>query len=167
MIMPDFREIKNNYNRGGTPEFYHYGMPERSGRYAWGTGDRPYQRLEKKASKMENRLKKKFAKADSKTSRLQSNANKMFNKANAQRNSVFKFRRNKADKNFNRGYNLEEKKQRVEYKMSKTYEHYLEKFANMDVTMDSDLRAKGTDYLDRVLANTDSQYKAALMRRVS
>lgn len=32
-------------------ELYHYGMPERSGRYAWGSGDRPYQRLEGKISK--------------------------------------------------------------------------------------------------------------------
>lgn len=30
-------------------EIYHYGMPQRSGRYAWGSGDRPYQRLEKKS----------------------------------------------------------------------------------------------------------------------
>lgn len=28
-------------------ELYHYGTPERSGRYRWGSGDRPYQRLEK------------------------------------------------------------------------------------------------------------------------
>lgn len=25
-------------------ELYHYGMPERSGRYPWGSGERPYQR---------------------------------------------------------------------------------------------------------------------------
>lgn len=29
-------------------ELYHYGTKERSGRYAWGSGDRPYQRLEGK-----------------------------------------------------------------------------------------------------------------------
>lgn len=165
MVRPDFREIKMRNN--GATELYHYGMPERSGRYAWGSGDRPYQRLEGKVSKMEDRLKKKFAKADSKTSKLQSNANRRFNKANAQRNSVFRSARNRADRNFDRGYTLEEKKQRIEYRMSKTYERYMKQFTNLNVTMDSDLQAKGLDYYNRVLANTDSQYKAALLRRVS
>lgn len=33
-------------------ELYHYGMPERSGRYPWGSGDRPYQRLKKTIKKL-------------------------------------------------------------------------------------------------------------------
>lgn len=37
MIIPDFREFKN---RG---ELYHYGVKRRSGRYPWGSGERPYQ----------------------------------------------------------------------------------------------------------------------------
>lgn len=32
-------------------ELYHYGMPRRSGRYPWGSGNRPYQKLEKKELK--------------------------------------------------------------------------------------------------------------------
>lgn len=28
-------------------ELYHYGIPKRSGRYPWGSGDRPFQRLAK------------------------------------------------------------------------------------------------------------------------
>lgn len=116
---------------------------------------------------MENRLKKKLNKANSKTASLQEAANKQFNKANQQRNSMWQFRRNKADSSFEKGYQLQEKRERVEYKMSKQYERYLNKFLDLDLTMDSDLRAQGLDYYNRVLANTDTQYKAALMKRVS
>lgn len=142
-------------------------MPERSGRYAWGTGDRSYQRLEKRASRMEKRLTKKLNKADTKTAKLQDKANKNFNKANVQRNSMFQFRRNKADTSFERDYELQEKRERIEYKTSKQYERYLSKFLSLDLTMDSDLEQRGLDYYNRVLANTDTQYKAALMKRVS
>ena len=34
MIIPDFREVQ---------EIYHYGIKRRSGRYPWGSGNRPYQ----------------------------------------------------------------------------------------------------------------------------
>lgn len=52
-------------------ELYHYGMPRRSGRYPWGSGDRPYQgdegyisthrkkAAEKKKAKQEQKVKKK------------------------------------------------------------------------------------------------------------
>lgn len=164
MIIPDFREIKAMNN--GITQIYHYGMPERSGRYAWGSGDRPYQRLEGRAQRMEKRLKKKFEKVDYTTQNFQRVASKRFNKANVQRHSFFGFIRRKADKNFDRGYAAEEAKERAEYKMSKKYERYLNKFAKLNLTMDSSLQAKGLDYYNRVLANTDSQYKAALMKRV-
>lgn len=38
-----------------TNELYHYGMPRRSGRYKWGSGDRPYQSLGYKARSKEER----------------------------------------------------------------------------------------------------------------
>lgn len=146
-------------------EIYHYGMPERSGRYAWGSGDRPYQRLEGKASKMEKRLNKKFMRIDTKTSKLQTKANKKFNKANEQRNSRFKFRRNKAESSFDKGYELQEKRERLEYKMSNKYDKYLKKFEKLDLVMDEDLKKKGLEYYNRVLDNTNSQYKAAIVSR--
>lgn len=113
---------------------------------------------------MESRLRKRFDKADAKTSKLQTRANKKFNKANAQRNSLF--RKGAAEKTFDKGYKITEKRQRQEYRMEKTYEKYLKKFEGMNVKMDKDLKAKGLDYYNRVLANTDAQYKAALNRRV-
>lgn len=42
MIVPDFREIKHSN------ELYHYGIPRRSGRYPWGSGDKPYQSREER-----------------------------------------------------------------------------------------------------------------------
>ncbi len=38
MIMSDYRKIKY------PNDIYHYGIPRRSGRYPWGSGERPYQR---------------------------------------------------------------------------------------------------------------------------
>lgn len=40
-------------------EIYHYGMPERSGRYPWGSGNRPKQRLEGLRKQHKERLRKK------------------------------------------------------------------------------------------------------------
>lgn len=161
MVIPDFRQIQRN-----SLELYHYGMPERSGRYAWGTGDRPYQRLEGKASRMEKRLGRKLDRADRRTSSLQARANKSFDKANRRRNSIFQFRRDAAEDAFDKGYNIQEKRQRIEYKMSKKYEQYLNKFENLDLKMDKTLKKRGLDYVNRVINNTNSQYQAALMKRV-
>lgn len=65
-------------------EIFHYGVPERSGRYKWGSGDRPYQRLEgsdrkaarKEAKRQKNlkigkeRLTNRIAKANTEADRL-------------------------------------------------------------------------------------------------
>lgn len=74
-------------------EIFHYGMPERSGRYAWGSGDRPYQRLEGKVSKMETRLRKRFARADKVTSSKQKIANRKFESAVRKSNSILSTKR--------------------------------------------------------------------------
>lgn len=52
-------------------ELYHYGMPGRSGRYEWGTGERPYQRLEKpKKTFKQKRKEKKEAKARAEAAKI-------------------------------------------------------------------------------------------------
>lgn len=49
---------------------YHYGKPRRSGRYEWGTGERPYQSLEKpKKTFRQKRKEKKIAKKRMEASR--------------------------------------------------------------------------------------------------
>lgn len=158
MIRPDYRD---RY------ELYHFGVQGRSGRYPWGSGYRPYQRLEGKRSKMEKRLGKKFSKANAKTGTLQNKANRYFNKANIQRNSRLRSARKRADETFNRGFKQEERKQRIEYRMSKRYERYQKKFEKLNITMSDELKTQGLDYYNRVLANTSSSYQAALNKRVS
>lgn len=57
MIRPDFREFDN------CTELYHFGIPRRSGRYPWGSGNRPFQsgggpmskRQAKKAEKLRSK----------------------------------------------------------------------------------------------------------------
>lgn len=148
-------------------EIYHFGVQGRSGRYPWGSGDRPYQRLEGKRSSMERKLGRSFSKANKRTSRLQTKANRQFNKANIQRNSILPSARKRSAATFEKGYKIEERKQRIEYRTSKRYERYLKKFEKLDIKMSDELTAQGLDYYNRVLANTDSQYKAALLKRVS
>lgn len=43
MIRPDFREFQSYSSLYFQNELLHYGMPRRSGRYPYGSGDRPYQ----------------------------------------------------------------------------------------------------------------------------
>lgn len=42
------------YVSSGQEELYHYGIKRRSGRYPWGSGDSPYQRLQKKGASTPN-----------------------------------------------------------------------------------------------------------------
>lgn len=43
MIRPDFREFQSYLSPYSQNDLLHYGMPRRSGRYPYGSGDRPYQ----------------------------------------------------------------------------------------------------------------------------
>lgn len=43
MIRPDFREFQSYPSLYSQNELLHYGMPRRSGRYPYGSGDRPFQ----------------------------------------------------------------------------------------------------------------------------
>lgn len=59
-------------------ELYHYGMPRRSGRYKWGSGERPFQGLSQKMSERREKVRKKNIEVG--TQRLQ-NRIKKANKA--------------------------------------------------------------------------------------
>lgn len=147
-------------------EIYHYGMPGRSGRYKWGSGDRPYQRLEKKVVRSEKRLNKKLDRADKKTEKLSKESQKYFNKANQRSNSAFRFRRRSSRKFLNKGYEVQEKKERVEYRTSKKYMKYLKKFEKRNVTMTPALKKRGIDYYNRMISNTNNRYNALLNKRI-
>lgn len=141
----------------------HYGMPQRSGRYAWGSGDRPYQRLEKKASRMENRLTKKLNKADSYISKKQKKANKSFSKAIKREASVFASKE-ATDRAFHKGEKQQRKVNRKEYKTSKIFDRYSKTFDKLDITMDKDLKKRGLDYYNRVINNSKMTYQTVIRR---
>lgn len=144
-------------------EIYHYGMPERSGRYAWGSGDRPYQRLEKKASRMESRLRKRFDKFDKKIGKQQAVANKKFDKAVRKSNGMFASKK-ASKKAYDKAAEAQRKVNKYEYKTSKMYEKYSKTFAKLDIKMDSDLKAKGADYYNRTVNNSKLAYQQALSK---
>lgn len=146
-------------------EILHYGMPERSGRYAWGSGDRPYQRLEGKVSKMETKLRKRFAKADKVTSSRQRVANKRFEEAVRRSNSIFSPKMLK-ERAFDKAVAAQRKVNRGEYKMSQFYQRYAKTFDRLNVTMDDDLKEKGLDYYNRVVNSSKQTYQIALSRKV-
>lgn len=71
-----------------TNELYHVGMPGRSGRYPWGSGDRPYQRLEGKKQKKSSGLfkkKKKLSPEEKAKAEAEAKARKAANKENVLR----------------------------------------------------------------------------------
>lgn len=146
-------------------EIFHYGMPERSGRYAWGSGDRPYQRLEGKASRMEKRLKRRFEKADKRTSSAQKVANKKYEQAIRKSNSFFATKRSQ-QRAFDKATAAQRKVNREEYNMSKYYQKYQRTFDKLDIKMDIALKKKGLDYYNRVVNNSKLTYQAALSRKV-
>lgn len=146
-------------------EIFHYGMPERSGRYPWGSGDRPYQRLEGKVSKMETRLRKRFARADKVTSSRQKVANRKFEQAVRKSNSILSTKRSE-QRAFDRAAAAQRKVNQEEYRMSKVYQKYVKTFDKLNVIMDDDLKTKGLDYYDRVVNNSKQSYQIALARKV-
>ena len=125
-------------------EIFHYGMPERSGRYAWGSGDRPYQRLEGKVSKMENRLQKRLDKADRRTSKGQKIANIRYQRAIVKSNSILSSKQSKK-KAFDSATKAQRKVNREEYRTSRYYQRYSKTFAKLNVTMDPSLQQRGLD----------------------
>lgn len=125
-------------------EIYHYGIPMKSGRYPWGSGERPHQRLEKK-------LTRRFDKADKRIERNQNAANKLYAKANEQRNSMFGFRRNKAQKTFDKATKYQDKVSRDIYRQSKAYKKYEKKFEVLEEKMSPELKARGLDFYNRAI----------------
>lgn len=146
-------------------EIFHYGMPQRSGRYPWGSGGRPYQRLEAKAARMENRLKKRFARADRYTTSKQKTANKNYERAVKKSNSIF-FTKKSEQRAFDKTTKAQRKVNREEYRMSKYFQRYSKTFDKMGVVMDAELKKKGLEYYDRVLKDSKLNYQISLSRRV-
>lgn len=146
-------------------EIYHYGMPERSGRYAWGSGDRPYQRLEGRVRKVEKKLTKRFNKADQKIKTKQDKANKKYEEAIRKSNSLF-YSKKSEQRAFEKAMNAQRKANRQEYKAAKAYLKSEKLFNKLGVTMTEDLQKRGRQYYDRVIESSKQTYLIALGRRV-
>lgn len=145
-------------------EIYHYGMPERSGRYAWGSGDRPYQRLEKKVSRMENRLTKRFNRADSRIDKKQNVANKKYEQAIRKSNSLLATKKSE-EKAFDKATRAQRVVNKEIYSMSRLYEKYSKAFDKLDVVMDPELQKKGLEYYNTLVENSKMQYQAYLIKK--
>lgn len=152
---------------------YQTGVRERSGRYPWGSGDRPYQRLEKRKARIDRRteritksITRKLDRADDRTKGLQKSINKRFAESTRKQNSRFAFVRKSGEKAFNKGYKAQEERERIEYRMSKSFERYTRRIERMDKTMDSALRARGVDYFNRVTANNNAKFALAMARKL-
>lgn len=104
-------------------ELYHYGKPERSGRYRWGSGDRPYQRLGGKGGGLFKRKKKdkseQVAPAEEKNSRTKAKeAAKQVTKEEALKTmsptSLHAVRRQLSDEELNRAVSRVKNEQQLE-----------------------------------------------------
>lgn len=152
---------------------YQTGVKERSGRYPWGSGDRPYQRLEKRKARIERRtaritkgITRKLDRADDRTKDLQKSINKKFAESARKQNSRFAFIRKSGERAFNVGYKTQEKRERIEYRTSKSFERYTRRIERMDQTMDSVLKSRGVDYYNRVTTNNNARFTAAMARKL-
>lgn len=146
-------------------EIYHYGMPERSGRYAWGSGDRPYQRLEGRVRKVENKLKKRLDTADKRVKPMQDRANKKYQEAVKKSNSFF-YSEKSAQKAFEKAMTAQKKVNKEEYRAAKQYLKSQKLFNKLNVTMTDDLQKRGQEYYNRVVESSKETYLIALGRRM-
>lgn len=145
-------------------EIFHYGMPERSGRYSWGSGDRPYQRLEKKVSRMESKITKRFNKADARIDKKQRLANKKYEQAIRKSNSWLATKKSE-EKAFDKATRAQRIVNKEIYNMSRLYEKYSKAFAKLDVVMDAELQKKGLEYYNTLVENSKMQYQTYLIKR--
>ena len=145
-------------------EIYHYGMPERSGRYAWGSGDRPYQRLEKKVSRMESKLNRRFSRGDAKIDKKQAIANKRYEQAIRRSNSWLSTKKSE-EKAFDKATRAQRIVNKEIYNLSRLYERYSKTFDKLNVVMDSELQKKGLEYYNALVENSKMQYQTYLIKR--
>lgn len=154
MVTPDFRDFKS--------ELYHYGMPQRSGRYPYGSGDRPYQRFERKAQKMETRLRKRLDKADETVKKKQKLANYNYEQAVRKSNSLFSSKKS-ARRSLNKATKYQRRVQLAKNNAVRHYRRVERFFDKKDITMDEELKKRGLEYYDKVVNNPKNMYQMVLM----
>lgn len=158
MIVPDYRNFRHS------SELYHYGMPRRSGRYPYGSGDRPYQDKER----AEKKITKRFDKLDKVIEKNQTLANKKY--AKAIRKSTRKFQTDfsisSAKKSFRKATAAQKKANIAIYKGSKYFKKYEKMIGDLNLEMNEEIKNRGMDYLNKVVFNPNSAYQVALLKKV-
>ncbi len=163
MIVPDFREIK--YSN----ELYHFGIPRRSGRYPWGSGERPYQsaggRSSDRVRRKEEKTRKRFDKLDKRISKKQASANIRYQRAIRKSNSLFSTKRS-TRRAFEKATKAQREVERLSYRGSKYYKSYERLATKLDVPMNKELKDRGLGYLNEVVLSSKSAYQIALSRKI-
>lgn len=150
-------------------EIYHFGVSKRngakvgSGRYPLGSGDRPYQAMEAKKTKWENRMTRKLDRLDAKKAGAQATANKQYQKAVNKENSFFSTQKG-IDKAYAKADSAQKVVNRLDYRENRYYNRYVRRFDRNDMVMSDELRERGMQYYENVINNSKATY---MMRRIS
>lgn len=148
-------------------ELYHFGIPRRSGRYPWGSGDRPFQSSGGKSSKTERKKQRvakgyakstrKLEKIDAKRQRQQEKANKSYTKAEKKYYSKLSSQKS-TDKAYSRAESQQYKANRLAKKGEDWYKKMKKKYSNQGINIDPKTKALGEKYIELVAANTKMYY---------
>lgn len=161
-------------------ELYHFGIPRRSGRYPWGSGDRPFQSSGGKVSvsKEERKKAKRAAKADkriSKTAKKMQNisfkmegredkANKYYAKAERQRYSILPGSKRRSKDSFAKAEYQKGMSNRYARKGELKYKKLLKKYGATRVNSNDKARVLGERYIALVAENTKMTYYSTMRR---
>jgi hypothetical protein len=137
----------------------HYGIPRRSGRYPYGSGERPFQGEDKEAIRAAKKLakderykmsvQKRLDKTVKRYEKAQNKANKASNKAQKKAYSHFASY-NSANKAMDKAAKKQFKADKVAYKGNKIYTRAQKKLKNSQISLDEETIKKGKMFADRV-----------------
>lgn len=161
-------------------ELYHFGIPRRSGRYPWGSGDRPFQSSGGKAStsKEERRKTKKANKANKKISKTakkmqnisfkiegrEDKANKYYARAERQRYSILPGSKKRSKESFAKAEYQKGMANRYARKGELKYKRLLKKYGATRVNSNAKAKALGERYISMVAENTKMTYYSTMRR---
>lgn len=152
------KEAKHSFEELGGEYLAHYGIKKRSGRYPWGSGDRPYQSGETPSSyKKYNKRAAKLKKIDRKYEKTQKKANKELRKAEKKQFSFLEDKE-RTKTAFEVAKNTQSRANEYARKGAKYYERMERKFGKMGITMDSATAKLGQKYINLVAENTRMFY---------
>lgn len=160
---------RGEYFKMNSNELYHFGIPRRSGRYPWGSGDRPFQssggkasiskeeRKNQRAAKGYAKSTRKLEKIDVKRQKKQEQANKSYSKAEKKTYGTFTSKKS-ADKAYAKAESQQYKANRLAKKGENWYKKMQKKYSNTSIQIDPKTKALGEQYIAMVANNTRMYY---------